>query len=308
MCRAGLGGRRAEWALGREILGRVISHPANRNHRIRAVIRAVSWQVIGRLWRRPVQVPFERYRLICHPGSSSASNVWYFTPRYDYHEMAFLDRLLRAGDSVLDVGANIGTYSLFCAARVGPVGRVIAWEPHPEAASRLRENLHLNGLESVVEVHESAVSHEAGTVLFHSGRDVANGIAVADDPRGPTIGVPAVVLDDVVAENPGLIFAKLDVEGAEVSALRGATKLLRAGTPAVWMVEVIPSQLRWFDVDVDDLYGLMNAAGFEPWHFGGASGELTPGRPPTKANVVFISTLRRDEVEARLAERPRAWV
>ena len=302
------GSVRAHLALGRGILARVVEHPANHGHRARALARAVSWQVLRRLWRRPVDIAYEGFRLRCHPGSNSASNVWYFTPHYDLHEMAFLDRYLRPGDHVLDIGANIGTYALFCAGRVGPTGRVTAFEPHPLNSDRLVENVRRNGLQAMVDVHASAVSAEAGTVSFHSARDVSNGIAVDGDTRGPTIEVPAVALDDVVAPDPRLAFAKLDVEGAEVLALAGARRLLASRLPAVWLVEVIATQLRWFGVGVDHLYDVFGAAGYEPWTCESGTGELRPGRPAGKANVVFVATSARPAVEARLAERPVAWV
>jgi FkbM family methyltransferase len=297
-------GRRV--ALGRSIASRVVHHPANRHRPRRALARAMWWQARKRVWPRPVDVDFEGFTLRCHPDSQSASNVWYFTPRFDPVEMTFLDRYLRPGDHVLDIGANIGTYTLFAAARVAPGGRITAFEPEPRNAGRLRENVAINHLEGRVDVHAVAVADRPGTVAFLADRDVSNGLAASDDPRGETIEVPAVRLDDVVEAHPGLAVAKLDVEGAEGLALDGARNLLAAGRPAVWITEVIATQLRWFGTTTDDLVEQFAAHGYEPCSIDPVDGGLRWRAPVVKGNVFFVARSAAAEVEARLQERGQA--
>ncbi|MEO6629228.1 MAG: FkbM family methyltransferase [Aquihabitans sp.] len=291
--------------MARSISHKVLTHPANRAHPRRALARAVYWQVHKRVWRRPVDIDFEGFRLRCHPGSGSASNVWYFTSRFDFAEMAFLERYLRPGDHVLDVGANIGTYTLFMASLVGSTGHVTAFEPEPRNARRLAENVEINGLSAQVTVHPNAVADCPGTVPFFADRDVSNGLATQDDPRGRTIEVSAVRLDDVVTAHPRLQVAKLDVEGAEVMALAGAAGLLAAGQPRIWLTEVITSQLRWFGESRESLVTAFGEAGYVPCSVDDTSGRLVWDVPVTKGNVFFVARNAAAEVEQRLAARPR---
>lgn len=305
-----LGRATAEGRRARVIATQVLRHPANAAHPVRALARATWWQARKRVVRRPVDVDFEGFTLRCHPDSGSASNVWYFTSRYDHAEMAFLDRYLRAGDAVLDVGANIGTYTLFMAARVGSTGWIGAVEADPVAAARLRENVARNDLGRIVDVHEVAVDASPGSVAFFTDRDVANGIASPGDPRGSSTEVPAARLDSLVTRRSDLAVAKLDVEGVEVRALAGAADLLGAQRPPVWLVEVIRSQLRWFGSTVDDLVAVFAEAGFEPYLYDEGTHGLRPWSAPpagtgnVKANVLFVATAAKADVDRRLASAP----
>lgn len=166
--------QRSNWYHVRHVLQQTWHHPSNRGHRTRSVAGALAWQMDKRLRRRPRDVPYFGMTLRCHPDSQSASNVLYFTERYDPDEMAVAEAYLRPGDWFLDVGANIGTYSLMARSFVGPDGRVDGFEPHPLAARRFAENVELNRLTNLF-VHAVAVSDAAGTVEFLDGSDVSTG-------------------------------------------------------------------------------------------------------------------------------------
>ena len=294
---------RAQVTSARMIATRIVEHPANAAHPGRALARACWWQVRKRVWRRPVDTAFEGFTLRCHRDNSSASNVWYFTSRYDHPELTFLDRYLRRGDHVLDVGANIGTYSLFMAARIGLEGRVVAIEAEPLAASRLRHNIAANRLEGRIALHDVAVDSHPGSVEFFTDLDVANAIAPVGDSRGTSITVRSATLDDLMAGSGALSVAKIDVEGVEVRALAGATGLLARQSPPVWITEVIATQLRRFGSTVDDLYRVFAEAGFEPCIYDVDSNRLLPAPEPIKGNVIFVSTAERGAVERRLGIR-----
>jgi FkbM family methyltransferase len=288
----------------RQLMQRITEHPANAEHPWRAVGRSCWWQVRKRAGRRPIDIDYEGFRLRCYADSGSASNVWYFTARYDHPEMTFLDRYLRPGDHALDVGANIGTYSLFIAARVGPTGRIDAVEAEPTTAERLRHTIGRNDLAGLVHLHPVAVDAQQGTVRFFVDRDVANGIATEDDPRGLAIEVPARALDSLVAPDRRLAVAKLDVEGVEVQALEGATALLSHQRPPVWIVEVIATQLRWFGTTADDLYDLYEAAGYEPYCYDVTTNQLIHQPDPVKGNVLFVATDQLGMIRDRLEASP----
>lgn len=124
---------------------------------------------------------------------------------------------VRTGDVVADVGANIGLYAVALARRVGPTGRVIAYEPDAANAALLRRNLALNGAGGVVDVREVAVGSERGELPFLSDRQQSR-----FDPSGAA-RVRVVTLDD---ELERLALLKIDVEGFECAVLEGARSLL----------------------------------------------------------------------------------
>jgi FkbM family methyltransferase len=204
------------------LIRQVWSHPANRHHRGRALARAVGWQLHKRVIRRPREITvYSGMKIRCYPKSNSASNLFYFGQYYEYDEMRLLARYLRPGDGFIDGGANIGTYSLLAAGIVGPGGRIDAFEPDPESARRFRENATLNGL-AWVELHEAALTERSGTVSFLTGGDVTNRIRPRSAMETGQIEVTCVSLDMAVPPDARYAMAKLDLEGAEVAALRGA--------------------------------------------------------------------------------------
>ena len=182
--------------------------------------------------------------MYCHRDNTVASQTWYFGPYTEYHELLFMTRYLRAGDGVIDAGANIGLYSLLAAPIVGPEGRIDCFEPATAAASRLAENIALNGL-GHVHLHRVAVSDRPGDVVFSTGWDVSNSIVPEGAAQSEGVSVRATTLDDALCGRE-YAFAKLDLEGAEGLALRGASRLLAAQNPPVWQCEIYENTLRRF--------------------------------------------------------------
>ncbi|HYM46480.1 MAG TPA: FkbM family methyltransferase [Solirubrobacteraceae bacterium] len=160
-------------------------------------------------------------------------------------EDAFLD-LLRPGDVVYDIGANIGWYTLLAARRVGPTGRVVAFEPGLANASCVQRNAAINGLANVTVV-PAAVSDQDGWATFLDNGSLMSRLDKDDDAaqakrraaknqdsRGK-IPVPVLALDTWIGQTgqapPNVV--KIDIEGAEIGALRGMRETLRAAAPTL---------------------------------------------------------------------------
>jgi FkbM family methyltransferase len=181
-------------------------------------------------------------KLRCHPDNTVASQLWYFGPFTEYDELKFLTRYLRAGDGVVDAGANIGLYSFLAAPIIGLTGRVDAFEPGTIASERFQETLELNALPQV-HLHRAAVSDREGTVLLTTDWDVSNRVLIKSSSEVGTEMVNAVTLDSALPDRP-YAYAKLDVEGAEYLALRGAERRLAAHDPPVWQLEIFGDRLQ----------------------------------------------------------------
>jgi FkbM family methyltransferase len=146
--------------------------------------------------------------------------------------------LIAPGDTVIDVGANIGLWVLGAARRVRPEGRVHAFEPVPENYRRLTANLSLNGLDWV-ECQPLALADRCGHVVVYeaaNGNSGAAGLARREGVDRP-VEVRAITLDEYCAVNAiGRVdFLKVDVEGGEYLVFRGAATLLDpAEAPAIF--------------------------------------------------------------------------
>lgn len=153
-----------------------------------------------------------------------------------------LERSIRPGMVVFDLGANRGAVTLPMSRWVGPSGRVIAFEPVPEICRALERNVALNAARNV-EVRCVAASDQEGfaAFLFPSSQPTQGKLAdveptVGVEDTASTLRVKTVTLDGIIdagAPVPDLV--KIDVEGGAAAALRGARRLLDASAPVVWI-------------------------------------------------------------------------
>jgi FkbM family methyltransferase len=202
-------------AMGAVVVRYVWGHPANSGRRMRAVLRAVRFQAQARLLRRRVITRLgERSRLWVDLHHTAASMVLYANPP-DLPEMLVWRRALRDGGLFVDVGANVGTYTIW-AAELG--AEVIALEPAADTFGLLKENIALNGYQ-VTAVRAAAGDH-CGTARFTSGLDTGNSLA----PDGPA--VTELITVDALIGDRRVTGMKVDVEGFEIDVLRGAARAL----------------------------------------------------------------------------------
>ena len=146
------------------------------------------------------------------------------TASYERRELDFVRAALKPGETVLDIGANFGLYSILAAKQVGPKGRVLAFEPNPRNLLYLRLNLLLNR-QRQVEVVPVALGNEEGEADFTCVSQGAYSTLHAAAVPGKTtvIRVKQTTLDAIAAQEKlhSVDFVKMDVEGAELLVLQG---------------------------------------------------------------------------------------
>lgn len=172
---------------------------------------------------------------------------WYsfYSGRYDDASIALIRKLLvRLDGGFLDVGGNIGMYSIRVAAGLGAGRRCLCFEPMPDNAARIRENACMNDLEDRVEVQQIALSDANGEAMlvlredFELGSATGNAsIEISEDADGRfrKISVPMRRFDDALAEmgTAKFLIAKVDIGGHEDFFLRGAQEWLHRDRPII---------------------------------------------------------------------------
>jgi FkbM family methyltransferase len=145
----------------------------------------------------------------------------------------FLDRL-RPAMHVLDIGANIGWYTMLAASLVGSTGSVTAIEPNPDSAKLLEASRRANSFDNVI-VLQVAAGREQGLLVLHGSYSDAMTSAAPDDVTALTNAttVPSFKVDDLIPKNKNIDLVKVDVQGAEYSALLGASELIRRCHPTI---------------------------------------------------------------------------
>jgi FkbM family methyltransferase len=173
--------------------------------------------------------------------------------------------LLQPGQTVVDVGANVGYYSLTAASRVGSSGRVIAFEPGPPAAARLLENVALNGFPNI-EIVQSAVADRTGSVAFSLGND-SEGSSMFDISGNSVqryVDVPVTTLDGYLSTTATkhVDLLKIDAEGAELGVVMGARNLLADPDSPALIIEANPVTLSAAGTSVGELRDELNSLGY----------------------------------------------
>jgi FkbM family methyltransferase len=156
---------------------------------------------------------------------------------------------LATGDHVIDIGANIGAFAVLAGSKVGPSGRVFAYEPDPVTCERLRANVRLNGLENVVIVENCAVGAAAGEATFY--RHAKNAYSSLMDGVGGRVHehvesfpVPVAGIAEVIARTGAAIkLLKVDCEGSEYDLIDALDAQSAAGIRQIAM-EVHPVEGR----------------------------------------------------------------
>ncbi len=208
---------------------------------------------------------------------------------WNLDEYAAFRAAARPGMTALDIGANVGAYSLLLGQWVGPDGRVCAFEPAPASFAALRRHLELNRLEGIVTALPMAVCDRVGDVtMLAQTSSGANRLATAGDPSADGVTVTATTIDAFCAERKLTPqFIKIDVEGFELAVLRGARATLERCRddlslfvefhPAAWASLGLPkadllAELARLRLRVEPL-----APGADPWAVEGVCARLVPG-------------------------------
>ena len=207
---------------------------------------------------------------------------------YETHVERVLAAALRPGDSVIDVGANVGYHTLAIAAAVGPEGRVHAFEANPEVMRLLKATMFLNKLSSWlgdgrVKLYQAAALDKAGMITLASAPShYGSGHIITDAPTsdyGPgystRVEVPAMTLDDVMCNNPSPIeLIHMDIEGSEPLALKGAEAIIER-SPSLKIITEWSLTMMGTRADVGGCVDWLANRGFRFWRIED-TGSLTP--------------------------------
>jgi len=223
----------ALWQLN-QIVRFIWAHPLNRGHRMAALIRFLAWQVRSRLAGGKIVVPWVDDASVMAGEGDTALTGNLYAGLMEFEDMAFLLHALRSTDLFVDVGANMGAYTILASKVVR--SESLTFEPVPSTADRLMDQVHLNRIEENVRLRRMGVGREAGSLPFTCDSGAMNKVSVSDEREG-SIRVPVTTLDlEVPLHQP--VFMKIDVEGFEFNVLEGAKNVLSSNALIALIVEL----------------------------------------------------------------------
>lgn len=253
----------------------ILIHPLTCEDPLRAWLRFAAWQIRSRVQDEIVFDWIEGQRLVVRRGMTGATGNIYFG-LHEFFDMMLPLHLLRTGDLFLDIGANVGTFTVLAAGVRGAAA--YSFEPDPENLRRLRKNIAVNHLEERVQVYDCALGATRREAGFTVGLDTQNRLAT--DSTTKTITVRVEKLDDVVSDAQPIMM-KIDVEGAELDVLSGAERIL--SIPSLRVIEM--------ETAVPEKAEILAHYGFEAASYDPFSRALSKQEIPHRhlaANCLFI--------------------
>lgn len=267
----------------------------------------VRWKWLGRLQESIVlklrsrdEVRVGPFRVFVDPRDKVIAGRLALYGGFEEREIELLCSLVRQGDCVLDIGANIGLYSLALSRAVGPEGKVIAFEPDDDNLALLRKNVHVNGCGNVTVISD-ALGDKAGTAHLYQPQDNRGALSTRDIlgvGASRAVAVNMRRADEVLTEigRPARI-AKIDVEGAEPEVLKRFGSMM----PEVLMFEFVPWQLTAAGHDPLGMLKSLSDAGYTLQIIDPASGTRTTLPPNELLETVQVARSDRNVLAMRTA-------
>ena len=181
---------------------------------------------------------------------------------YEPTETAHVLRLVGSGDTVVDVGAHIGYFTLLLSSAVGPDGRVISLEPDPENYSFLRRTVAELPDQNVELHHVAAWKRDEDLPWHRSEENTGDHSLLGSTDRSTTATVEARSLDSLIPSGTAIDFMKVDVQGVEGAVLDGMERIMRESPPRVLLLEFMPSELITAGYDPEELFGRLLQTGY----------------------------------------------
>jgi FkbM family methyltransferase len=264
---------------------------------VRHVPERLEWLVDG--LKRDLPVPW-RERLIQLDGGgqlyidsrSAIGREIYYAGSYEPLVSRALKRWLQPGMTFLDAGANIGEFSVRASKLVGPSGHVHAFEASPTTFADLSRNLALNRVTNVT-ANQMALTSASGPVQFFMSRGIASGsssLRPAHDYSGSAVSVRGITLDDYCAQAgiSRVDFIKMDIEGAELEAFKGARRLLSSPGAPVMVFEHHAVVAGRFGVGKEAVQAFLAQFGYRLTRLGSSAGSPTRDNADSPENILAL--------------------
>ena len=218
----------------RRFHGFVSQHPVGARDQMGAWTRWLRWQLGSRLLGAPVVMPWlDDSCLIVERGMTGATGNLY-CGLHEFADMALVLHYFGGGQGMfVDVGANIGSYTILAAKVCGAA--TLAVEPVPSTFQRLERNIAANRISDRVEARCCAAGLSSGEIRFSTDRDTTNQV-VDESYTGSSIAVPVTSLDELLAGRSSGLW-KIDVEGFEREVLDGALRALNDDALEIVLLE-----------------------------------------------------------------------
>lgn len=219
---------------------------------------------------------------------------WYSDESF---ETSLFEKHLKKGMTVLDLGGNIGFYTILARSIVGPEGRVFSFEPFPNNANLIRASIKENSFTNVTVV-EAAVSDRIGKATLHLSPDACSEHSLLDldfqynlEPQQNEIEVQTLTVDDYLEKNVGnfkVDFIKMDIEGSESRAIKGMQKVLNENKHLTLITEFWPNGFKEDDKEPRDFLEMLDKLNFKIYNIDSLEQKVVPVTVDGMMQIVYF--------------------
>jgi len=217
----------------------------------------------------------------CYYDSILSREIFY--ERFEEEEITFLKRILKPGDSFIDIGANIGLFSLIASPIIGEKGEIISFEPCSPTLHRFEENISLNNFKNII-TNKQAISNKNGKATLQiasDGYDAWN--SIAEPAKGEvfeTEEIDTITFDDYISNSQidisKIALVKIDVEGWEMPVLEGGKEFFSSAEAPSLIVEFTEANAANAGYSCTDLYHALVDYGYSLFTYDASNNRLIP--------------------------------
>lgn len=266
----------------------ITSHTLTRDHKLAALYRFFKRGLIVRIIPYPIVYPFiGQSKLLIEKGMSSAE-LQLFTGLYDFEEMLFLLHTLIEDDLFVDVGANVGVYTILASSV--KACRSISIEPVPDTFIHLENNIAINHIAHKVSPLNIGISDKAGILKFTKNLNSSlNHVEFEDNSSQENIEVKVDSLDQLLGNETPIII-KIDVEGFETMVINGAKEVLKKDSLKAIIIELNGLSNKYGFND-HDIHQAIVDQGFLPYVYQPLERKLEKMEAFGEKNTIYIRDL-----------------
>lgn len=278
------------------------NHPITKDNRIKAMLRYIVFNSVNRITSSIKYNWIEGLAFYASKGDSGiVANIYYGL--YEFNESAFLLHYLSKDDVFLDIGANVGHYSLL-ASGVKKCN-TIAIEPVPKTFAKLNEQIALNKLESKILALNIGVGNECAILNFSVDKNTMNRIVDAEYKNA--VQIPVKTIDSICKEK-NISLMKIDVEGYEKFVLEGSQTTLKNENLKAIIIEINFSN-KFYGVENDEVAEILIKNHFKPFKYNPLNRQLTELKTYNQEqfNTIFIRDLEFVQNRIKESKKIRVW-
>ena len=221
--------------------------------------KGLYWSIIHRLYKinwikkvitpivntlKPNYIIIQGNKLYIDKKDAVVSQELVISGTWEEYETEVFKKNINKGDTVLDIGAHIGYYTLIAAQLVGDKGKVYAFEPDHKNFSLLKKNVEVNGYKNVVLVNKAVGEIDGKIELYLDDENTGDHRIYVSDARRKGITIEVVTLNNFLKNNEEVNLIKMDIQGSESSALKGGSNIIKENKSIKILTEFWPKGLK----------------------------------------------------------------